>query len=48
MVTPEFADLVLLVNPAIEAARFIPIYDLVDRFLGAAHMRGIPGIGRAF
>ena len=21
---------------------------LVDRFLGAAHMRGIPGIGRAF
>jgi pimeloyl-ACP methyl ester carboxylesterase len=29
MVTPEFADLVLLVNPAIEGARFIPIYDLV-------------------
>jgi hypothetical protein len=28
-VTPEFADLVLLVNPAIEAARYIPIYDLV-------------------
>ena len=28
-VTPEFADLVLLVNPAIEGARFIPIYDLV-------------------
>jgi dienelactone hydrolase len=28
-VTPEFADLVLLVNPAIEAARFIPVYDLV-------------------
>ena len=27
--TPEFADLVLLVNPAIEGARFIPIYDLV-------------------
>jgi len=27
--TPEFADLVLLVNPAIEAARYIPIYDLV-------------------
>jgi pimeloyl-ACP methyl ester carboxylesterase len=27
-VTPEFADLVLLVNPAIEAARYIPIYDL--------------------
>jgi pimeloyl-ACP methyl ester carboxylesterase len=25
----EFADLVLLVNPAIEGARFIPIYDLV-------------------
>jgi pimeloyl-ACP methyl ester carboxylesterase len=29
MLTPEFADLVLLVNPAIEAARYIPIYDLV-------------------
>jgi hypothetical protein len=29
--TPEFADLVLLVNPAIEGARFIPIYDLVTR-----------------
>ena len=28
-VTPEFADLVLLVNPAIEGARYIPIYDLV-------------------
>jgi hypothetical protein len=29
-VTPEFADLVLLVNPAIEGARYIPIYDLVN------------------
>jgi len=28
-VTPEFADLVLLVNPAIEGARYIPIHDLV-------------------
>jgi hypothetical protein len=28
--TPEFADLVLLVNPAIEGARYIPIYDLVS------------------
>jgi hypothetical protein len=28
-VTPEFADLVLLVNPAIEGARFLPIYDLL-------------------
>jgi pimeloyl-ACP methyl ester carboxylesterase len=27
--TPRFADLVLLVNPAIEGARYIPIYDLV-------------------
>jgi hypothetical protein len=27
--TPEFADLVLLVNPAIEAAPYVPIYDLV-------------------
>ena len=27
--TPEFADLVLLVNPAIEGARYLPIYDLV-------------------
>jgi len=29
-VTPEFADLVLLVNPAIEGARFLPIYDLMS------------------
>jgi pimeloyl-ACP methyl ester carboxylesterase len=29
LMTPEFADLVLLVNPAIEGARYIPIYDLV-------------------
>jgi hypothetical protein len=29
MVASEFADLVLLVNPAIEGARYIPIYDLV-------------------
>jgi len=29
-VTPEFADLVLLVNPAIEGARYLPIYDLVN------------------
>jgi hypothetical protein len=28
-VAPEFADLVLLVSPAIEGARFLPIYDLV-------------------
>jgi hypothetical protein len=28
-VTPEFADLVLLVNPAIEGARYLAIYDLV-------------------
>ena len=27
--TPGFADLVLLVNPAIEGSRYIPIYDLV-------------------
>ena len=27
--TPEFADLVLLVNPALEGARFLPVYDLV-------------------
>ena len=26
---PGFADLVLLINPAIEAARYLPIYDLV-------------------
>jgi hypothetical protein len=26
--TPEFADLVLLANPAIEGARYLPIYDL--------------------
>lgn len=29
-VFPRFADLVLLVNPAIEAARYLPIYDLVQ------------------
>ena len=28
-VTSRFADLVLLVNPAFEAARYLPIYDLV-------------------
>jgi pimeloyl-ACP methyl ester carboxylesterase len=28
--TPEFAGLVLLVNPAIEGARYIPIHDLVS------------------
>jgi hypothetical protein len=27
---PSFADLVLLVNPAIEGARYLPIYDLVQ------------------
>jgi hypothetical protein len=26
---PQFADLVLLVNPAIEGARYLPVYDLV-------------------
>jgi hypothetical protein len=30
VMAPEFADLVLLVNPAIEGARYIPIYDLVS------------------
>ena len=30
LMTPEFADLVLLVNPAIEGARYIPIYDLAS------------------
>ena len=30
-ITPRFADLVLLVNPAFEAARYLPIYDLVLR-----------------
>ncbi|SED94881.1 hypothetical protein SAMN05444161_4461 [Rhizobiales bacterium GAS191] len=29
-VTPRFADLVLLVNPAVEAERYLPIYDLVN------------------
>jgi hypothetical protein len=28
-VTPRFADLVLLANPAFEAGRYLPIYDLV-------------------
>jgi pimeloyl-ACP methyl ester carboxylesterase len=31
-VVPRFADLVLLANPAIEGARYIPIQDLVDGF----------------
>jgi hypothetical protein len=38
-------------DPAKERAnvgKAITIARLVDRFLGAAHMRGIPGIGRAF
>jgi pimeloyl-ACP methyl ester carboxylesterase len=30
LVSPRFADLVLLVNPAVEAARYLPIYDLVQ------------------
>lgn len=29
VVVPSFADLVLLLNPALEASRFLPIYDLV-------------------
>ena len=29
-ITPRFADLVLLVNPAIEAARYLPIFELVE------------------
>ena len=29
---PGFADLVLLVNPAIEGARYLPIYDLIQGF----------------
>jgi pimeloyl-ACP methyl ester carboxylesterase len=29
-ITPRFADLVLLVNPAIEAARYMPIFELVQ------------------
>lgn len=29
-ITPRFADLVLLVNPAFEAARYLPIFDLVQ------------------
>ncbi|WEK42352.1 MAG: hypothetical protein P0Y64_13260 [Candidatus Sphingomonas colombiensis] len=40
LLTPSFADLVLLVNPAIEGARYLPIYDLVK---GAAfRARNIP------
>ena len=30
-IEPRFADLVLLINPAIEAARYLPIHDLVIR-----------------
>jgi hypothetical protein len=40
--TPEFADLVLLVNPAIEGARFIPIYDLVTRAFTARTTKQLP------
>jgi hypothetical protein len=29
-VTPSFADLVLLVNPAIEAVRYLPVQALVE------------------
>ncbi|MCB8881949.1 hypothetical protein ACELLULO517_17020 [Acidisoma cellulosilytica] len=29
---PSFADLVLLINPAIEGARYLPIYDLIRSF----------------
>ena len=37
--TPSFADLVLLVNPAIEGARYLPIQDIVDS--GALKRRSI-------
>ena len=43
--TPEFADLVLLVNPAIEGARYIPIYDLVTSAgLSGAHDEAASGL----
>jgi len=34
-IAPSFADLVLLINPAIEGARYLPIYDL----LTSAHVK---------
>jgi hypothetical protein len=34
-VTPSFADLILLVNPAFEAARYLPVQELVDERQGA-------------
>jgi pimeloyl-ACP methyl ester carboxylesterase len=34
--SPSFADLVLLVNPAIEAARYLPVHELVDLQKAAA------------
>jgi hypothetical protein len=40
--TPEFADLVLLVNPAIEGARYLPIYDLVNEPFKARATKQLP------
>ena len=41
-ISPRFADLVLLVNPAIEGARYLPIYDLVSRPEFAARSPQLP------
>jgi hypothetical protein len=38
--SPSFADLVLLVNPAIEAARYLPVHELVTLQKAAAQQTG--------
>lgn len=43
-VTPEFADLVLLVNPAIEGARYLPIFELATgASFTARTLKQLPG-----
>lgn len=43
-VTPRFADLVLLVNPAFEAARYLPISELVEGRAAAGLATGQPPV----
>jgi pimeloyl-ACP methyl ester carboxylesterase len=40
-ITPRFADLVLLVNPAIEGARYLPVHDLVKSGANQNQAQGI-------
>ncbi len=43
-ITPRFADLVLLVNPAFEAARYLPIFELVQARTAAGKATAQPPV----